>query len=99
MVGPMRLSLLTACVLAALVARSALLRAEIDQALLFRVFLADGHTLVSYGEFARVGDRVVLSLALGSRRGVPRLHLVSIPAVAIDWTATDRYSKSARVPT
>ena len=31
-------------------------------ATLFRVFLKDGTTLVSYGEVARVGDRVVFSM-------------------------------------
>src|SRR5687767_4147368 len=32
---------------------------------LFRVFLLNGDTLISYGEFARVGDRVVISVPLG----------------------------------
>ena len=29
---------------------------------MFRVFLKDGRSLVSYGEVARVGDRVVFSM-------------------------------------
>src|SRR4029453_7269971 len=31
-------------------------------AVLYRIFLRDGSTLVSYGEFARVGDQVVFSI-------------------------------------
>ena len=46
---------------------------------LYRVFLNDGTTLVSYGEFARVADRVVVSLPLGTA-----LHLLSIPADTVD---------------
>ena len=33
-------------------------------ATLFRIFLQDGTTLVSYGDYARVADRVVLSVPL-----------------------------------
>ena len=32
---------------------------------LFRIFLKDGTALASYGEFARVGDRVVFTMPLG----------------------------------
>ena len=39
-------------------------------AALYRVFLRDGSTLLSYGEFARVADRVVMSVPLGQRRPV-----------------------------
>lgn len=81
---------------AAVLVASGPVRAETDEARLFRIFLADGHTLVSYGEFARVGDRVVFSLPLGSQQESPRLHLISIPALAIDWSTTHRYSESAR---
>ena len=42
---------------------------------LYRVFLTDGSTLVSYGEFARVADLVVLSLPLGGTPAAPRLQL------------------------
>src|SRR5687768_5399120 len=35
-------------------------------AALYRIFLNDGSTLLSYGEFARVADRVVVSLPLGA---------------------------------
>ena len=36
-----------------------------DTATLFRVFLNNGTAVVSYGEYARVGDRVVFSMPHG----------------------------------
>jgi hypothetical protein len=66
-------------------------------ALLYRVFLRDGSTLVSYGDFARVADRVVLSIPLGAVDGpAPALHLVSIAEGAVDWDRTDRYTEAVR---
>jgi hypothetical protein len=65
-------------------------------ATLFRVFLNDGSTLVSYGEFARVADRVVLSLPLGGTPAAPKLQLLSIPSASVDWERTDAYAESAR---
>src|SRR5512133_877177 len=46
---------------------------------LFRIILNDGTALVSYGEFTRVGDRVVFSMPLDGPRG-DRLQLVNLPA-------------------
>ena len=54
--------------------------------MLFRLFLTDGTSLVSYGEFARVDDRVVFSLASGSVEE-PRLQVATLPASRIDWSA------------
>jgi hypothetical protein len=65
-------------------------------ATLYRVFLRDGSTIVSYGEFARVGDRVVVSLPLGGDAASPNLQLVSVPADAVNWDKTDAYAESAR---
>ncbi len=66
-------------------------------ALLYRIFLRDGSTLVSYGDFARVADRVVLSIPLGPVEGTePMLHLVSIAESAVDWERTDRYAEAMR---
>jgi hypothetical protein len=62
----------------------------------FRIFLTDGTTLTSYGDFARVGDRIVFSLPLGEFQGEPRLHLASVPADRIDWAATERYREATR---
>ncbi len=62
---------------------------------LFRVVLNDGTTLVSFGEFTRVGDRVVFSMPLGSARG-DRLQLVNLPASVVDWESTARYAEATR---
>ena len=90
--------LAAALVLVALAALATVVRAQpaLD-ALIFRIFLRDGSTLVSYGDFARVADRVVLSIPLGSIDGPsPPLHLVSIAEAAVDWERTDRYSEAIR---
>ena len=64
-------------------------------ATLFRVFLKDGGTLVSYGEIARVGDRVVFSMPVGVGNP-PTLHLTTLAESRVDWNRTDRYAASAR---
>lgn len=67
---------------------------------LFRVFLNDGTAVVSYGEYARVGDRLVFSMPIGAADagsgGSPNLHVVSLPASTVNWTATTKYADSAR---
>jgi hypothetical protein len=70
--------------------------ADAADATLLRLFLSDGTALVSYGEFARVEDRVIFSMPVGGTREQPRLQVVSIPARSIDWPRTDRYTASAR---
>ncbi len=65
-------------------------------ATLLRVFLKDGTSLVSYGEPARVGDRVVFSMPTGAPGPGTPLHLVNLAADKIDWDRTERYSESAR---
>src|SRR5437870_9371577 len=66
-----------------------------DEAARLRVFLKDGSALVSFGEFARVGDRVVFSMPLNADAD-PSLHLVNIAADRVDWDRTNRYAESAR---
>jgi hypothetical protein len=66
-----------------------------DDATLLRVFLRDGTSLVSFGEFARVGDRVVFSMPIDSTVNPP-LQLVDISADRVDWARTDRYADTAR---
>ena len=66
------------------------------EATLFRLFLRDGASLVSYGEFARVDEQVVFSMPVGGPAEQPRLHIVSIPAAEVDWLRTDRYAAGAR---
>ncbi len=67
-----------------------------SDATLFRLFLHDGSSVVSYGEFARVDDHVIFSMPVGGPVDEPRLHVVSLAESEIDWTRTDRYAASAR---
>jgi len=67
-----------------------------SEATLFRLFLLDGTTLVSYGEYARLADSVVFSMPVGGPDSDPRLHVVTVPSGQIDWNRTDRYAASAR---
>jgi hypothetical protein len=85
-----RLLVATICLAAA--AQSA----HAADATLFRLFLLDGTELVSYGEFARVDDRVIFSMPVGGRSDEPRLQVASVRASLVDWPRTDRYSESAR---
>jgi len=62
----------------------------------FRVFLKDGSSVATYGEFVRVGDQVVFSIPLGQENGLPRLQAASVPADEVDWPETDRYAASLR---
>ena len=66
------------------------------ESVLYRLFLIDGTTLVSYGEFSRVSDRVVFSIPVGQVEESPDLQLVSIPETSIDWERTDQYSNAVR---
>jgi hypothetical protein len=72
------------------------LTAAASDTTLFRVILKDGTALTSYGEYARVGDRVVFSMPFGSIPAGPQLQLVSLPASAVDWETTERYADSVR---
>jgi hypothetical protein len=69
--------------------------ARADDAATFRVFLTDGTSLVSYGEFARVGDRVVFTMPTAAT-GDPRLQLIDLSANLVDWDRTNRYAATAR---
>lgn len=66
-----------------------------EDATLLRVFLKDGTSLVSYGEPARVGDRVIFSMPTASTPNPP-LHLVDLSVDRVDWERTDRYAAGAR---
>jgi hypothetical protein len=86
---------LGAVALAAVCAIASAARVEAADSVLYRLFLMDGTTLISYGEFSRVADRVVLSIPLGASES-PTLELVSIPEASVDWERTDRYSEAVR---
>ena len=67
-----------------------------DAVALFRVFLTDGRSLVSYGEFARVDNRVVFSMPTSVSQAVPGLQLIDIPSDRVDWPKTLGYAESLR---
>jgi hypothetical protein len=82
----------------ALIAIAVVLRtlpASADEGTLLRVFLKDGTSLVSFGEPARVGDRVVFSMPTAATPNPP-LHLVDLPIAQVDWDRTNRYAAAAR---
>src|SRR5712672_2954798 len=66
-----------------------------DEVTLMRVFLSDGTSLVSYGEPARVNDRVIFSMPTATTPNPP-LHLVNLPIARVDWDRTNRYAATAR---
>jgi hypothetical protein len=63
---------------------------------LLRLFLKDGTSLVSFGEAARVDDRVIFSMPTSLAASNPDLHLVTILAEQVDWEKTTSYTESAR---
>jgi hypothetical protein len=63
---------------------------------LFRVFLTDGRVLASYGEWARVEDRVIFSIPTRLTSDPVELHLVNIPSARVDWPRTELYAESVR---
>jgi hypothetical protein len=63
---------------------------------LFRIFLMDGSSAVSYGEYARVADEVVFSMPLGTAAGGPRLQVITLPSALVDWPRTEQYAASVR---
>jgi hypothetical protein len=67
-----------------------------EDAALFYLFLLNGETVTSYGEFTRVDDRVIFSMPVGGSAEDPRLHVVTLPAGLIDWTRTNRHVASSR---
>lgn len=69
--------------------------AAVAEVLLFRLYLTDGTSLVTYGEFARVGDEVVFSMVAGGGEA-PRLHAATLPARAVDWPKTEAAAASTR---
>jgi hypothetical protein len=90
----MRIRLAAVIALASFAAVSAAHAAA--DATLFRLFLREGGSLVSYGEFARVDDQVIFSMPVGGPAEQPRLHVVSIPAAQVDWPRTERYATAVR---
>ena len=63
---------------------------------LFRIFLSDGRVLSSYGEWARLDNRVIFSMPTNLTRDPIELHLVSIPSDRVNWARTEAYAESVR---
>ena len=82
-------------VLAALVLAGASSAGAETVAPVFRVFLKDGTALVSWGEYAHVGDQLVLTLPVGA--GARRTYeFVSLPVSSVDMAKTERYAEAVR---
>ena len=81
-------------VLSCLLARPEVVRAADDAAQL-RLFLKNGSSLVSYGEFAHVGDRVAFSMPTAAVPNPP-LQLVTLRADRVAWERTSQYAAAAR---
>lgn len=62
---------------------------------MFRVFLKDGTPLVCWGEYARVGDRLVLTVPVGTGTRTT-YEFVSIPVDKVDLVKTERYAEAVR---
>ena len=69
--------------------------AAADDVTLLRVFLTDGTALASYGEPARIGDRIVFSIPMAATPNPP-LHLVNLPVARVNWERTARYTEATR---
>lgn len=63
---------------------------------IYRVFLSDGQALPSYGEAARVDDRIVFNLLIQRTGADQELQLVSLPASSVDVGRTTRYAEAMR---
>lgn len=63
----------------------------------YRVFLASGEPLPSYGEPVFVDDRVIFNLLVGEETdGTANVQLVSLPISGIDGERTTRYVEAMR---
>ena len=79
------------CVLASVVPA----RAQDATTPLLRLFLIDGTSLTSFGEWVRMDDRVVFSLPL-TAGPTPDLQLVTLAASRVDWPRSERYAATVR---
>jgi hypothetical protein len=82
----------------ALLLLTMLVPAAVDaaDATLFKIYLTDGTSMVSFGEYARLNDQVVFSMPLGGPADAPRLQVITLRASAVDWPRTDQAALSAR---
>ncbi len=83
----------SSAVAAALVLLCLASAAQAEIAPLFRLFLLDGTVVTCLGEYARVGERVVFTLALSAEGAT---ELSSLPVAKVDWPRTEQYAQSLR---
>ncbi len=69
---------------------------DLPHATALRVFLLDGTSLLSYGEPALLGNRIVFSMPTSASPTDPQLHLVNIASSRVDWDRTTRYAEADR---
>ncbi len=62
---------------------------------IFRVFLKSGAALACWGEYARVGDRLVLTVPIGEGARTT-YEFVSLPVSRVDMVKTERYAEAVR---
>ncbi len=93
----MALRVIASCVLALLLVVPSTASAQ-SLPILYRIFVEGGDGLTSYGDYARVGGRVIFSLpvALWTAGIGYRTQLMSLPSSRVDWEMTERYAESAR---
>ncbi|HVH28073.1 MAG TPA: hypothetical protein VM818_14990 [Vicinamibacterales bacterium] len=91
----MRRPTLTGWLAAAMLHLGLLSAPAADDVTLSRVFLTDGTALASYGEPARIGDRIVFSMPTAAAPNPP-LQLVNLPASRVNWERTARYTEATR---
>ena len=63
---------------------------------LYRIFLADGTALASFGEWARVDNRVIFSMPTAPGAGPGELHLVSLHVSRVDLARSEQYADAVR---
>jgi hypothetical protein len=61
-----------------------------------RLFLRDGTSVVVFGDFARVGDRVAFTMCVSVPGESERLQTLTLPASRVDWGKTDEYGAAVR---
>ena len=62
---------------------------------LFRIFMLDGKTFVSYGEFVRLDENVVFSMPVGGAPDQPRLQVAMVQS-PLNLQAAGRVMERAR---
>lgn len=92
--GLLRSRTLAAATLAAAIVAGDVAGARAAEPVLYRIFLRDGAALVSFGEYARIADRVVFTMPIGE--GDANLQLVSIADGTVDWDRTEQYTHAVR---